>query len=162
MLARLFLIGMMALATLPSSSSQQVPEPPGRVLLTAAPLSDQITALTVTEYSGRCAGIKPQPGTGDGPPCIQVKLNGPVWRTITDGVSSPNLLSVKTTQVWLLRKDGTAVGNLIQPMNAMRSGDSPIPYGVLFTFQPVPPQELAGVVVSVDGKLYAREIKADQ
>jgi hypothetical protein len=88
-----------------------------------------------------------------------VKLNGPVWRTITDGVSSPNLLSVRTTQVWLLRRDGTAVGNLIQPMNAMRSGDSPIPYGVLFTFQPVPPQDLAGVVVSVSGKLYVREIK---
>ena len=156
MLARQVLIGVMALGSLPVSPTQGA-RAATRVLLAPAPLSDEITALTVTEYSGRCAGIKPQPGAGDGPPCILVKLNGPA---VHDGTSSPNLLSVKTTQVWLLHKDGTAVGNLFQPGAAMWSGDFPIPFGLVFTFQVVPPQELTGVVISVDGKLFVREIKA--
>jgi hypothetical protein len=159
MLARQMLIAVMALATLPYPHAPQEQANPVRTLLAPAPLSDEITALTVTEYLGRCAGIKPRLGTGGGPPCIQVKLNGPA---VHDGASSPNPLSVRTTQVWLLRKDGTAVGmNLIQPMNAMWSGDIPFPYGMVFTFEAVPPQELAGVVVSVNGKLYVREIKAN-
>jgi hypothetical protein len=56
------LIGVMALGIVPNSSRLQVPEPPTRVLLTAAPLSDQITALTVTEYSGRCGGLNRNQG----------------------------------------------------------------------------------------------------
>jgi hypothetical protein len=157
MFTRSILIGVMALTTLPHHHSLQEQANPVRTLLAPAPLSDEITALTVTEYSSRCAGIKPQPEMGDGPPCIQVKLNGPA---VHDGASSPNLLSVGTTQVWLLRKDGTAVGSLIQPMDAMWSADIPFPHGMVFTFQTVPPQELAGVVVSVNGKLFVREIKA--
>jgi hypothetical protein len=156
MIARYLVVGFLALGIPTAPPTQQ--GAPTQTLLAPAPLSDQITALTVTEYSGRCAGIKPQPGTGDGPPCIQVKLNGPA---VHDGTSSPNLLSVKTTQVWLLRKDGTAVGNLFQPGAAMWPGDFPIPFGLLFTFQVVPPQELAGVVVSLSGKLYVRAIKVN-
>jgi hypothetical protein len=155
MIARYLLVGLLALGIPTAPPAQQGAS--SQTLLAPAPLSDEITALTVTEYSGRCAGIKPQPWMGD-PPCIQVKLNGPA---VHDGVSSPNLLSVRTTQVWLLRKDGTAVRNLIQPMNAMWSADIPFPYGLVFTFQRVPPQELAGVVVSVNGKLSGREIKAN-
>jgi hypothetical protein len=164
MIARYLLVGLLALGIPTAPPAQQ--GAPSQTLLAPAPLSDQIKALTVTEYSGKCAGIKPQPGTGDGPPCIHVELHGlavhdnGVWRTVTDGASSPNLLSARTTQVWLLRKDGTAVGNLFQPMAAMWSDDYPVPFGMLFTFQAVPPQDLAGVVVSVNGKLYVREFKA--
>src|SRR5579864_3083238 len=144
MIARCFLVGLLALDVPTAPPAQQAQPHTSQTLLAPMPLSDQITALTVTEYSGRCAGIKPPPWTGGGPPCIQVKLNGPA---VHDGASSPNLLSVRTTQVWLLSKDGTAVANLIQPMNAMWSADIAFPYGMVFTFQSVPTQELAGVVV---------------
>jgi hypothetical protein len=147
MLARL-LIGIMALATMPDSSAQQAPQPPGRVLLAPAPLSDEIAALSVTEYSGM-----------GGPPRVQVALKG---AQVHDGARNP--LSVRTTQVWLLRKDGTTVGDLSHPMemigNASVRDFGVVTYWLLFSFQPVPPQDLPGVVVSVNGKMYVREIKA--
>ena len=48
MLARHFLIGLMALATLPVSHAPQ--EHSSQTLLAPAPLSDEITALSVREY----------------------------------------------------------------------------------------------------------------
>jgi hypothetical protein len=147
MLARTVLVGVMALTTLPFHHTPQEQANPVRTLLAPAPLSDEITALTVSEYSG----------TG-GPPRVQVALQGP---QVHDGAR--NLLSVRTTQVWLLRKDGTTVGELRQPIETMDRASvrdfGLVTYGMLFTFQPVPSQDLTGVVVSLNGKLYVREIK---
>jgi hypothetical protein len=140
MLARHFLIGVMALATLPNPSRPQVSEPPGRVLLTAAPLSDEITGLTVTAYSG--AGR---------PAYIEVSLMG---RDINNGRTNRGQRPPPfgATQAWLLRKDGTTV-----PKFDLGWWD--IPFATRFAFQPVPASELAGVVVSAKGKLYVREIQ---
>jgi hypothetical protein len=149
MLARHFLVGIMALATLPSSSGQQVQEPPGRVLLTAAPLSDDIAALTVIEHSegaGRQAYLEVQLG--------DIAVSG---ETESGQRSTP---PVGASQAWLLRKDGTTV--------AQFDNDNPmgspmhiwLTFGLRFAFHPVPASELAGVVVNVKGKLYVREIKA--
>ena len=65
-----------------------------------------------------------------------------------------------TAQVWLLRRDGTA-----QP----RLGEAPVKAGVgsggfvqeimSFGFAPSAAQDLAGVVASVNGQLFVREIK---
>jgi hypothetical protein len=76
--------------TVPGLHAQQAQAHPSQTLLAPAPLSDEITALTVTEYSGM-----------GGPPCVQVALQGPQVR---DGARSP--LSVGTTQVWSARDFG--------------------------------------------------------
>jgi hypothetical protein len=145
-IARYLLVGLLALGIPTAPSAQQ--GVPSQTLLAPAPLSDEITALTVTEHSGM-----------GGPPGVQVTLQGP---QVHDGARNP--LSMRTTQVWLLRKDGTTVGDLSKPIE-MIDNSSVRDFGVVthwirFTFQLVPPQELAGVVVSVNGKLYVREIKA--
>ena len=61
-------------------------------------------------------------------------------------------------QVWLLRADGTAISQSQQPAvigisNAGWSNDY-----LIFSFQKKSTNEVAGIVVSVDGKLYCREL----
>jgi len=149
MIARYLTVGLLTLGILPDPSAQRAQAHPSQTLLAPAPLSDEITALSVTEYSGM-----------GGPPGVQVALQGP---QVHDGARNP--LSVRTTQVWLVRKDGTTVGDLSHPMetidNASVRDFGVVTYGLLFSFQPVPPQDLAGVVVSVNGKMYVREIKVN-
>jgi hypothetical protein len=149
MLARPILIGLLTVLTVPGLHAQQAQAHPSQTLLAPAPLSDEIAALTVTEHSGL-----------GGPPGVQVALQGP---HVHDGAK--NLLSPRTTQVWLLRKDGTTVGDLSKPIEMIDNSSvrdfGVVTYGMLFTFQAVPPQDLAGVVVSVNGKLLVREIKVN-
>jgi hypothetical protein len=70
------------------------------------------------------------------------------------------MLSQIKTDVWVLRRDGTTAARATTPVltppelcsiggcRAFR----------VFNFESVPDDEVAGVVVSVDGKLYVREI----
>jgi hypothetical protein len=140
MLARHFLIGVMALATVPSLSGQQVVKPfSARVLLALAPLSDEISSLRVTALSE---------GAGS-PAFIEVSL------------VDPRRLSGQTIQAWLLNADGTAVATMPKSFHDRPTEGFVIPDLIyFFDFVSVPAKELAGVVVSVNGKLYAREIKA--
>jgi len=156
MMARYLTVGFLVLTMIPNPSAQQAPAHPTPTLLASMPLSDEIT-MTVTEYSDRCPGIRPQAGTADGPPCIQADLHSLAFRPGVESVDRP---SARNTQVWLLRNDGTVVGNLSQPVTAMHAVGGYNTLEVVYAFQPFPPQELAGVVVSVNGKLYVREIKA--
>jgi hypothetical protein len=146
MLARL-LIAVLALATLPSPSGQQVPEPPGRVLLAPAPLSEEITALSVIE----------RPADASSPAYIEVLLNG---QSVRHGETRPKPLSGMAIQTWLLCRDGTVVAQGSKPEFVSLITVDGITDEMSFGFVPVSPNELAGVVVSVNGKMYVREIKA--
>jgi hypothetical protein len=145
MLARPFLVVVMALTTLPHSSRPQVPEPPGRVLLTAAPLSDEISSLMVVARSG----------SANSPAYVLLRIQGQYAK------GNPNRLSHQTVQAWLLRADGTAVPAIpkLDAPDRPMTGDIG-PDIIFFAFVTVPANELAGVVVSVNGRLLVREIKA--
>jgi hypothetical protein len=150
MLARPLLIGVMALATLPGVQTSpptlkaQSTDLPTRTLLSVRPLSDEIRDLSVNETSQY----------------IEVEMRGRSWR---DGEKEPRplWLSGTTIQVWLLRSDGKVVAQREKPVSVV-VGNAGSSQGIMQAhFDPVPPQELAGVVVSVDGKLYVREIKVN-
>lgn len=152
MLARTFLIGVMALATLPVSQEQVVVRPLQPVspspfwLLTPAPLSDDVSRLSVTN--------RPE-GAGN-PPFIEVALIG------MHGTADPKRLPIQAIQAWLLRADGTGVAAMPKSFHDRPTTGDVYPDVVFFDFVSVPAKELAGVVVSVNGKLYVREIKANQ
>jgi hypothetical protein len=64
-------------------------------------------------------------------------------------------------QVWLLKSDGTSIPQLNKPSMISFSnfgGDSSTDY-MFYTFQKVSVNKLSGVVVSMNGKLYCREIE---
>ena len=69
---------------------------------------------------------------------------------------------MQTIQAWLLRADGTAVAMMPKSFHDRPMTGDIYPDVVFFDFVQVPAKELAGVVVSVNGKLFVREIKADQ
>jgi hypothetical protein len=148
--ARPFLIGLMALATLPGVQTSppnleaQYTDLPTRTLLSARPLSDEIRDLSVNETSQY----------------IEVEMRGRSWR---DGEKEPRplWLSGMTIQVWLLGSDGKVVAQREKPVSVV-VGNAGSSQGIMqVRFDPVPPQGLAGVVISVNGKLYVREIKAN-
>ena len=73
-----------------------------------------------------------------------------------------NILASNTNkiQAWLLKTDGTAVPQSSKPsmMNLGSIGDYSTDY-LFYMFSKVPANELAGVVVSLNGKLYCRQIE---
>lgn len=140
MLARQFLIGTMALATLPGWQTSP-PALQTRNLLSVGPLSGEISSLSVSER------------TED----IAVQIGGGWWRD-RETNPRPLYLSGMTIQVWLLSTDGRAPAQKAKPINVQFAGS--LSDSMIFSFDRVPPRELAGVVVSVNGKLYVREIKA--
>jgi|SRR5579864_689549 len=148
MLARHFLIGVIALTTLPVSQEQLVVHPlvpvspPALVLLRASALSDDVSFLGAVAYSKET----------DRPAFIEVSLIG------QHGKADAKRLPSLTIQTWLLRVDGTAVAAMPKSFHDRPMTGDIDPDVVFFDFVPVPPQELAGVVVSVNGKLYVREI----
>src|SRR5580693_1570431 len=149
MFVRHLLIGVMALAT---RAYPQVPSEhlySTRPLLSNVPLSDEIS-IDVIELSQ---------GVGSQPPMLVVHLWG---QPIRSGETNPHprLLSEMATQVWLLRADGTSVAQRPKmPCVGDRAGV--VTDTACFSFDDAPRQDVAGVVVSVDGKLYVREIKAN-
>lgn len=149
MLTRQLLIGVMALLTVPwvhAQQAQQQPRDPWqpnpfRNLLIADRLSEEIAGFSVTE----------------------IGMNGVSRYVVVDlrgHIGTVGKLAGMTIQVWLLRADGTTV---TQQETLPCAGDCsyslPSTDGRRFTFAPVPPNELAGVVISENGKLYVREIK---
>jgi hypothetical protein len=152
MLARHFLIGVMSLATLPYSPRHPIQLIGEHTLLLVNQPSDYIAALSVLEKRN-VSGV---------PERLVVRIDRsipddktPLWRV--------------NTQVWLLRADGTALTQTGRQLSVM-SADGAAPPGVTqrlpgtermeFWFAPVPSKELAGVVVSENGRLFVREIKA--
>jgi hypothetical protein len=143
MLARPLLIGVMALLTVPSVHARQPQQPnPWRSLLVVDRLSDDITALDVSEI-----------GMDGIPRYLSVDLQGHVGTVGT--------LAGLPIQVWLLRADGTTVTQQQTPSRSGGFQSIPPTDDRRFTFAPVPANELSGVVVSENGKLYVREIKAN-
>lgn len=81
-------------------------------------------------------------------------------RKIGEPMSNPRNLDL---QVWLLKSDGTSISQLKKPSEV--SIGSIFDYStdfIIYEFQKVPVNELAGVVVSLNGKLYCREIEKSQ
>lgn len=67
-------------------------------------------------------------------------------------------------QVWLLKTDGTAIPQLDKPSVISFGnfgGHSSTDY-MFYMFQKVPVNEVAGVVISLNGKLYCHEISKDR
>jgi len=154
MLARHFLIGVPALAILPVSQEQVVVHPlvpvspPPVWLLRVAPLSDDVSQLSVLYHSEE-VGIVPA--------FIEVTLDG------RHGNADPKRLPIQTIQAWLLRADGTSVSQMPKSFHGFPLSEATTDYypdAVSFDFVPVPAKDLAGVVVSVNGTLYVRAIKA--
>jgi hypothetical protein len=81
-----------------------------------------------------------------------VRLQGPPTPLISGQHPPP----VGASQAWLLRRDGTTVAQFANTKESPLGGWNT--FGMRFAFQPVPANELAGVVVNVKGMLYVREI----
>jgi hypothetical protein len=153
MLARQVFIGMIVLATLPHSPRYPIQLIGEQTLLRVNQPSDDIAALSVLEKS-TASGV---------PERLVVRID----RSRPDDKTP--LWSVNT-QVWLLRADGTALTHTGRQLSVM-SADGAAPPGVMqrlpgtermeFWFAPVPSKGLAGVVVSENGRLFVREIKAN-
>ena len=143
MLARQVLIGAMALATLRSTQVPQGQRIDGLILMTGGPpLSNEIGGLFVDE-----------PYTNGAPESLHVTVPG------VPTTSNPLPLSGITIQAWLLRADGTALVQRDKPVRRSVNDPGVHSDSIDFTFTPVPLNELAGVVVSVNGKLYVRQMK---
>jgi len=150
MLARHFLIAVMTLAILPSPQVPSGQMHSLRPLLNTVPLSDEINVDVIELFEG----------VGTQPPMLVVQLGRLSTRS---GESSPHPqpLSGMAIQVWLLRADGTSVAqrqrwSIVAPAMAGVMTDTTSVF-----FDDVPRQDVAGGVVSIDGKLYVREIKAN-
>lgn len=61
-------------------------------------------------------------------------------------------------QVWLLRLDGTTIPQAHEPILGGTGGGGCSTWHLVYTFQRKPINEVAGIVVSVNGKLYFREL----
>jgi hypothetical protein len=149
MLARHFLIGLIALLAVPSVHAQQAQRDPWqpnpwRSLLVADHLSEEITGMEVAEI-----------GMDGIPRYLSVDPRG--------HVGTVGKLAGMTIQVWPLRADGTTVTQQeTLPCGGDCSHGVPSVDSRRFTFAPVPAKELVGVVVSENGGLYVREIKPNQ
>jgi hypothetical protein len=137
MIARSILIGVMALPGWQTSP----PALQTRTLLRAGPLSDEISMLSVNET----------------PADIGVRVDGGWWR---DDEMIQRAVSGMTIQVWLLSTDGRALAQKAKPINVQYAGS--LFDSMIFSFEHVPTNELAGIVLGVNGKLYVREIKSNQ
>ncbi len=146
MITRPLFIGLIALATLPSARSlnQAIPT---RILLNA-PLGG--IGVLVFEQSEVI---------GSQPAILVVQLDG---EGAIDGQKLQKPLDGMALQVWLLRADGTAIARRGkgQPASVNVSMAGGYNDSVAFTFEDGPPKELAGVVVSINGNLFVREIKS--
>jgi len=141
--ARFLTFGLLALGILQNPSTQQASAHPTqaiRLLLLTDPLSAEIAGMEVM-------------GSGaEGSRGYVVNLQG--------HVGTVGKLDRMNIQVWLLRVDGTTVTQ-IETLPCMDCFNSVPPTDYRqFRFGPVPAMELSGVVVSENGKLYVRQIKA--
>lgn len=138
MFSRTLLVVLLALPSLAAQSSAPLIARPG---LVRWPLSDGIQAVTLMDEKE----------------FLLVDIAGPSVAEFRG--EKPTRPSAKGLQVWVLKKDGTAV----PPRSPMREsawgsmGGWATPSYEL-TFQYVRFEDLAGVVVSVNGKLIGREM----
>jgi hypothetical protein len=148
MFVRHLLIGVMTLATQPYPQVPSEHLHSSRPLLNNVPLSDEIS-IDVIELSR---------GVGSQPPMLVVHVWG---QPVRSGGTNPHprLLSEMAIQVWLLRADGTSMAQRPKmPTIGDRAGV--VIDTTSFFFDDAPRQDVTGVVVSVNGKLFVREIKA--
>jgi hypothetical protein len=143
MIARHFFVGLMTLATVSAQPRPQSPWQPSsiRLILSADHLSEEITGMQVLEV-----------GLNGVPSVLAVILQG--------HVGTMGRLDGMAIQVWLLRANGTTTTQqeTLPCMDCFQS-IPPTDYRQ-FRFAPVPTRELAGVVVSVNGKFWVRAINA--
>ena len=74
---------------------------------------------------------------------------------------NPRLKDMKI-QVWVLKADGTTLAQKASPEDGWICNGGECNGDMMFIFEHVAPDEVAGVVVRVGGKLLVRDIQADR
>ena len=110
-------------------------------LLQADRVSEDITMVLVTEQ----------------PAGVIVSVKG---RYTPNGQKNPKPLAGMTLRVWLLRADGTAVAQTQPPNNVSVGNAGVFEDSMNFTFAATAREELRGVVVELNGRMFVREIPA--
>jgi hypothetical protein len=150
-----------------SQSIAQIAQQPSRILLQESSISKDITGLFVTEQSKSAAdndtvisvqilGRSIPQCEGRGVPgannrCGQYLANPASFE-------GPKLKDMKI-QVWVLRADGTMLQQKSNSFFSLCNAGDCTEY-MLLVFEHATPNELAGVVMRVDGKLIVRDIQA--
>jgi hypothetical protein len=137
MLAQLLNWAVVLTMSAPSASNVQ-PEPT-HDLLSVKHLSTEINLLRVLET----------------PEILEVLLDG---QSVKSGEVFTRPLAGFTIQVWLLHTDGTALAQIYKPTHTGMGWAGENTDMIAVAFDRVPKDQLAGVVVSVNGRLYARNI----
>jgi len=169
MIARLLFMGLVSLVVLPPPSAQPIPQvvsDPSGTLLHVWPLSQDITDFWVSEqlgntfYKSDIISIELIGGSIPDSNCVKYGVpgeNNVCGQYLANPPKFPRPLKDLAIQVWLLRADGTTVVQKSKLNfaigNAGESTDT-----MMFVFDRIAPNELAGVVARVDGKLFVREI----
>jgi len=153
MIARHVVIGLVALTALSSSHALAQAVPCRNLEQPFTPLSDDAGIRLIVQDCAEIPGAQPA--------MLIVQLYGASWR---NGEANPRPLSGMAIQVWLLRADGTAMDQRgskpwKQPAAVGLSNLGSVTEIMSFSFEHTDPKELVGVVVSVNKKLFVREIK---
>jgi hypothetical protein len=125
-----------------SRPTESLSSPPSSIpLVVVHPFSDEISFLRVNDQANG----------------ILIELDG---QSVTGGQPFTHPLSAMSLQVWLLLKDGRTVTQREQPEHVgVRNSHSFETLDAMnFLFDYFAPTELAGVVVSVNGKMSVRQI----
>jgi hypothetical protein len=169
----MLLIGIMASIILPLDGPRSIAQTaptPSRILLQEKSLSKDITYfalmeqldnafykadIIVVDFRGRpipqCDG-RGVPGANNR--CGEYLANPASFE-------GPRLKDLKI-QAWVLRVDGTMLAQKASPIDGSICNAGDCTEFMVFVFEHVAPDELAGVVLRVDGKLVVRDIQADR
>jgi hypothetical protein len=177
------MIALLVWVLVPTLHSGPSPQNPGQYqnaaqaalqspLLYEEPLSEDITSLRVTEvlnnplYKGDAIFVDLVGGwvpdcVALGQPCRCVPGDKNVCgQYLANPPKFPRPLKNLAIQVWLLRANGTALAQKSKRIGGGICNAGSCDDRANFVFEHVVPNELAGVVVRVDGKLLVCEIKS--
>ena len=141
-----------AKVTLTSAPPPQTATPSRPTVASSFPQSSD-TLLVVLPFSDEISGLR----VNDQANSILIELDG---QSVTNGQPFTRPLSAMNLQVWLLLKDGRTVPQRERPAHVdVRSLDASETVDAMnFLFDYFAPTELASLVVSVNGKMYVRQI----
>lgn len=146
----LSIVALAILGVRAQTAQPQAEAPADRTLLRERTVSEDVSALYVVEQlANQKYGAN-----------VNVQLTGgsfPLSASTPNGWKPPRHLKDLGIHVWLLRSDGTALSQKDQFTGGFSAGGWVTEF-MDCVFQHVPHEELVGVVVQVDGKLFVREI----
>ncbi len=169
----MLLMGLMASIILPLGGPRSIAQtapPSSQILFHERSLSNDVTDFFVTEqldnafHKADIIGVQIQ-----GRPIPQCDGRGVPGANNVCGqylanpanFEGPGLKDLKI-QAWVLKVDGTTLAQKASPIDSTICMSGECTENMMFAFEHVPPDQLAGVVVRVDGKLLVRDIQADR